>query len=44
MLPEAHEVFVCNAVHGVLPVTRIDNWEYEIGTVTREVQEWLNQQ
>jgi len=44
MLPEAHEVFVCNSVHGVLPVTRIDNWEYEIGTVTREVQEWLDQQ
>jgi 4-amino-4-deoxychorismate lyase len=44
MLPEAHEVFVCNSVHGVLPVTRIDHWEYEIGTVTREVQDWLNQQ
>jgi 4-amino-4-deoxychorismate lyase len=44
MLPEAHEVFVCNSVHGILPVTRIDHWEYEIGTVTREVQDWLNQQ
>jgi 4-amino-4-deoxychorismate lyase len=44
MLPEAVEVFVCNSVHGVLPVTRIDHWEYEIGPVTREVQEWLEQQ
>ncbi|MCJ7815964.1 MAG: aminodeoxychorismate lyase [Xanthomonadales bacterium] len=44
MLPEAHEVFVCDSVHGILPVIRIDNWEYEIGTVTREVQDWLNQQ
>ena len=44
MLPEAPEVFICNSVHGVLPVTRIDHWEYEIGPVTREVQEWLEQQ
>jgi 4-amino-4-deoxychorismate lyase len=44
MLPEAPEVFVCNSVHGVLPVTRIGHWEYEIGTVTREVQDWLKQQ
>lgn len=41
MLPEAHEIFVCNSVYGILPVTRIDNWEYEIGQVTREVQDWL---
>ncbi len=41
MLPEADEVFVCNAVRGVFPVTRIDHWEYEIGPVTREVQQWL---
>jgi len=41
MLPEADEVFLCNALHGVLPVTRIDHWEYAIGPVTRDVQEWL---
>ena len=41
MLPEADEVFICNALHGVYPVTRIDHWEYEIGPVAREVQEWL---
>jgi 4-amino-4-deoxychorismate lyase len=44
MLPDAEEIFVCNSVHGVLPVTRIDHWEYEIGPRTREVQEWLEQQ
>ena len=44
MLPEADEVFVCNAVRGVFPVTRIDHWEYPIGPVTREVQEWLETQ
>jgi 4-amino-4-deoxychorismate lyase len=44
MLPEAEEVFVCNSVHGVLPVIRIDHWEYEIGPVTREVREWLEKQ
>jgi 4-amino-4-deoxychorismate lyase len=43
MLPEADEVFVCNSVRGVLPVTRIDHWEYDIGHVTREVQSWLEQ-
>jgi 4-amino-4-deoxychorismate lyase len=44
MLPDAQEVFVCNAVRGVIPVTRIDHWEYEIGSRTREVQDWLMQQ
>jgi 4-amino-4-deoxychorismate lyase len=44
MLPEADEVFVCNAVRGIFPVTRIDHWEYGIGPVTREVQRWLDAQ
>jgi len=44
MLPEAEEVFVCNSVRGVLPVTRIDHWEYGVGPVTRDVQGWLGQQ
>ncbi len=44
MLPEAEEVFVCNSVRGVFPVTRIDHWEYEPGPVTREVQDWLSGQ
>ena len=44
MLPEAEEVFVCNSVRGVFPVTRIDHWDYAIGDVTREVQDWLSRQ
>lgn len=44
MLPEAEEIFICNAVRGVLPVTRIGSWEYSPGPVTREVQDWLRQQ
>ena len=41
MLPEADEVFICNVLHGVYPVRRIDHWEYAPGPLTREVQEWL---
>ncbi len=44
MLPEADEVFVCNAVRGIFPVTSIDHWQYDIGPVTREVQQWLAEQ
>ncbi|MDT8319196.1 MAG: aminodeoxychorismate lyase [Xanthomonadales bacterium] len=44
MLPEADEIFICNAVRGIFPVTRIDRWEYPIGPVTREVQAWLGRQ
>jgi 4-amino-4-deoxychorismate lyase len=41
MLPEADELFICNTLNGVYPVTRVDHWEYAVGSVTREVQEWL---
>lgn len=44
MLPEADEVFVCNAVRGIFPVTRIEGWKYAIGPVTREGQAWLGRQ
>jgi len=44
MLPEAEEVFVCSSEKGVLPVVRIDHWEYETGPVTREVRKWLEEQ
>ena len=44
MLPEAEEIFVCNAVRGVFPVRRIDHWEFDVGPVTREVQDWLERQ
>ncbi|HLF30519.1 MAG TPA: aminodeoxychorismate lyase [Xanthomonadales bacterium] len=44
MLPEADEVFICNAVRGIVPVTRIGHWDYGIGPRTREIQTWLEQQ
>jgi 4-amino-4-deoxychorismate lyase len=44
MLPEADEVFLCNAVRGVVPVKQIGQWEYGIGAKTREIQMWLNEQ
>jgi 4-amino-4-deoxychorismate lyase len=40
---EADEVFVCNSVKGVIPVTAIDEQRFEIGPVTREVQTWLSE-
>jgi 4-amino-4-deoxychorismate lyase len=44
MIPDADEVFLSSTVRGVFPVTRIENWEYDAGPVTRRVQEWLNGQ
>lgn len=44
MLPDSDEIFICDSVRGVLPVVRIDHWEYDVGPVTREVQGWLEQQ
>jgi 4-amino-4-deoxychorismate lyase len=41
MLQEADEVFICNTVRGIVPVTAIDSHSYEIGPVTRELQSWL---
>lgn len=41
MLPEADEVFLCNSVRGIMPVSRIDDWRYTLGPITAEVREWL---
>jgi 4-amino-4-deoxychorismate lyase len=41
MLQEADEVFICNSVKGIVPVTAIDDQAYAIGPVTRELQSWL---
>jgi len=41
MLQEAAEVFICNTVKGIVPVTAIDDQVYAIGPVTRELQTWL---
>jgi 4-amino-4-deoxychorismate lyase len=41
MLQEADEVFICNTVRGIVPLTAINNHQYPIGPVTRELQTWL---
>jgi 4-amino-4-deoxychorismate lyase len=41
MLHEADEVFICNSVRGVVPVTAIDDIDYGVGAVTRELQTWF---
>jgi len=41
MLWEADEVFICNSVRGIVPLTAIDDQVYRIGPVTRELQTWL---
>jgi 4-amino-4-deoxychorismate lyase len=41
MLIEADEVFICNAVRGIVPVHRIGHWEYPVGPNTRELQGWV---
>ena len=41
MLYEADEVFICNTVKGIVPITAIDDHELNIGLVTREMQAWL---
>ncbi|MXR52866.1 aminodeoxychorismate lyase [Halovenus sp. WSH3] len=37
-LADATEVFVTNSTWEIRPVTRVDDWEYELGPVTRELQ------
>jgi len=41
MLWEADEVFICNSVRGVIPLVAINDHEYPVGAVTRELQAWL---
>lgn len=41
ILPEVDEVFICNAVRGIVPLIAIDDQKYNIGPVTRELQTWL---
>ena len=40
-LREADEVFICNSVRGIWPVTNIEGRDFNIGPRTREVQDWL---
>ena len=44
MLQEFDEVFICNSVRGIVPVTAINDREYRIGPVTRELQSWLRKE
>ncbi len=41
LLSEADEVFICNSIRGIWPVTKIADWEFDIGPVTRQLQDWL---
>ena len=41
MLWEADEVFICNTVRGIVPLTAINDQEYKVGPVTRELQTWF---
>ncbi len=41
MLQEADELFICNTVKGIVPLTAVDEQEFAIGPVTRELQNWL---
>lgn len=41
MLAEVEEVFITNAIRGVVPVTRIDAQQWRPGPVTRELQDWF---
>lgn len=43
MLPEASEAFLCDVVRGVVPLRAIDDLAFDIGPVTRELQEWLTE-
>jgi len=41
ILQEVDEVFICSSVRGIVPVTAINDREFAIGPVTRELQAWL---
>ena len=41
MLPDADEVFLCNAVRGIVPVVGIDAHHWPVGPVTRSLQDWF---
>ena len=43
MLREADEVFICNAVRGIVPLRSIDDRQFPVGAVTREIQAWFQQ-
>ncbi len=42
-LMQAQEIFVCNSLIGVWPVTAIGHWKYSIGSMTRQAQRWASE-
>lgn len=44
LLNEADELFICNSVRGIWPLTGVGEQKFNIGPVTRELQDWLAQQ
>ncbi len=40
---QAAEIFVCNSVIGVWPVSAIDHWKFTVGPMTRRAQTWATQ-
>lgn len=40
MLDEADEVFMCNSVRGIIPITGIDARQWAVGPQTRSLQDW----
>ncbi len=41
MLPEVSEAFVCDVIRGIVPLRSIGDHPLTIGSVTREIQDWL---
>ncbi len=41
ILPDVDEIFICNSVRGIVPVTMVDDLSYPIGPLTRELQGWF---
>jgi 4-amino-4-deoxychorismate lyase len=41
-LMQANEVFLCNSLIGVWPVSELDGHSYAVGSVTRQAQRWVD--
>ena len=39
----ADEVFVCNSIIGIWPIKQIENSYFAVGSITRQIQNWLAQ-
>ena len=43
MLEEADELFMCNAIRGIMPVVSVGEQTFTPGPLTRELQAWLHE-